>query len=137
MTTVAVKDNVIAADTLATGDTTFKVTKLFVTTKGVIGVAGAFGEALKFVEWYKDRRKKKPTFDNDSEFTALVLKPNGAVEMWDGALHPIPINQPVAIGSGAQYALGAMRAGVSAEEAVGVACTLDPHSAAPIESEEV
>lgn len=137
MTTVAVKDNVIAADTRASGDTTFKVSKLFVTKKGVIGVAGAFGEALKFVEWYKDQRRKKPEFGDDSEFNALVLRPHGRVELWDGALHPIVVEQPFAIGSGAQYALGAMIAGVSAFRAVEAACALDPHSAAPVEFEEV
>lgn len=141
MSTVAVKGNVIAADTKISGGVPMKGSKLFVTPKGVVGFSGTYSSGLRFVDWYRNQRKKKPEF-NDEDFIALVLLPHGEVEMWDDALHPWKVDPAevelgYAIGSGGEYATGAMRAGLGAVEAVEVACSLDKGSALPIESEEV
>lgn len=133
MTTVAVKDGVIAADSLVKHDVTYKGRKLFRTKRGVIGVAGALGEGEKFVEWYNDRRKKKPEYESSDEFSALVLRPDGLVELWDASMRGEVIDSGcLAIGSGAEYAMGAMLAGASAADAVAIACIMDPNTEGPI-----
>lgn len=133
MTTIAVKDGVIASDSLVRHDVTYKGRKLFRTKRGIIGIAGALGEGEKFVEWYNDRRKRVPAFESSDEFSALVLTPSGKVELWDASVRGEEIMTGcLAIGSGAAYAMGAMMAGASAPEAVKIACELDPDTEGPI-----
>ena len=61
-------------------------------------------------------------------FTVVVATELGIFEYID-SLRPIPLGvRKWAIGSGAEYAFGAMAAGASAKRAVEIACTLDVNS---------
>jgi hypothetical protein len=54
---------------------------------------------------------------------------------WGAEILPVlGLNAIAAVGSGGAYALGAMLAGKSAEDAVKIACKLDNNSGLPIES---
>lgn len=83
------------------------------------------------IEWLQagmpdEGRPEMPT--NPDSFTVLVATELGLFEYID-SLRPLALG-PLkwAIGSGAEYALGAMAAGASAKRAVEIACTLDVNS---------
>jgi len=63
----------------------------------------------------------------DSEVLAYNVD-TGELTHWCGNLSYIVIDAPTAIGSGAAYAVGAMAAGFSAMEAIGVAAKYDANT---------
>jgi len=75
--------------------------------------------------------------DLSDEFTRLPLVENGFYE-YKFPLVPIRIEGDCwAIGSGAQAALGAMYMGADPEEAVQIACAIDPYCAGPVTVERL
>ena len=70
----------------------------------------------------------------DRGFSCLWISADGAkVILIDGEMGPTEvIDDFVAIGSGAAYALGAMEAGADVVRAVEIACERDPSTSAPI-----
>lgn len=64
----------------------------------------------------------------DGDFGALVLRPDGKGYQCGSSCRLIPIALPMAMGSGMDWALGAMDAGASAEKAVLIATRRDPRS---------
>ena len=101
---------------------------------GQPAIAGGCGTVVfsnAVIEWLDrgapaDDRPEMP--GPDDSFTVLVVSENGAYLYCD-SVHPVPIGHiNWAIGSGQEYALGAMVAGASAKKAVEIACTLDVNS---------
>lgn len=131
MTCIAVRDGVIAADSQVTGDYVFGSTKLFRGKDSIVGFCGAMTQGLVFVDWYFNRSKRKPSLEHENEWSAIVLK-RDCVEFWDNSLRPIISDGFHAIGSGCQFAIGAMEAGCTAEQAVAVACRRDPYCNLPV-----
>lgn len=74
-----------------------------------------------------------PVLQDDEEFTALVLTPDKQVLMYDGnvALN-LGHNVPASIGSGSVFAIAAMDASASAEDAVKIAMKRDVYSGGEI-----
>lgn len=71
------------------------------------------------------------------DFSCLVWGPEGVL-LIDSELGPFYLrDRYFAIGAGAAYALGAMDAGATAEQAVQIACRRDPNSSEPIDVEIV
>lgn len=154
MTVVVVKDGVIATDSRVTveseagGIRMFHCEKLYkIPGVAAIAVAGESFSALRFVEWFRTRAakggKKKRDTDlimGEADFSALVLHKTGKLEEFDKWLIPEEIllgegkNQFYAIGCGAKAALGALHMGANAEEAVRVACKIDPLCDLPVVS---
>lgn len=58
----------------------------------------------------------------EDTFSALVLRPTGELDWYDGSCLRCPCSAPQAIGSGQDFALAAMDLGRSPLEAVEVAC---------------
>lgn len=150
MTTIAVRAGVIAADsreTLSTDEGGDRVTshecqKLFRFAAGtaresICGTYGMSSAGLVFLDWYESslkakRRPKAPQFDVEDDFGVVVLTRSG---LWhyDRFCRPEQLtNEFYAFGSGAKAALGALWAGAAAEEAVKIACRIDPWSAEPV-----
>ena len=128
MTTIAYKDGVLASDRRATSgsEPPMTVDKLYQLNNGaVLGFAGMLDEGFRVVDWinagmYPDEKPKV----QHSEFIYLTVDGPFYMEKF---LRLLPIVDPFfAIGSGAQYALGAMASGRSAAEAVEVASRFDP-----------
>ena len=71
---------------------------------------------------------------DDRGFSCVCISADGEqVILIDGEMGPIEvIDDFVAIGSGAAYALGAMEAGADVVRAVEIACLRDPSTSAPI-----
>jgi len=154
MTTIAFKDNTFAADSRCSSNYSSRHTtrcdKLHRLKSGaILGCAGAddtrglvalldniaSSELLPDTEALSDIRQNT---------TALLLFPNG--DLWQIEIDMIPyentdewnasvfqIKEPfAAIGSGEEFALGAMEFGATAEEAVKCACKWDLNSALPV-----
>lgn len=71
---------------------------------------------------------------DDRDFQCLAISPNGeVVRMIDGEMVWTDVlGDYFAIGSGASYAMGAMKAGVDPVFAVEIACEEDPNTDGPI-----
>lgn len=129
MTTIATDGKTIAAD--SQGCTSFivrhSVIKLHRIRDEVLGFAGEPPEIQKYIDWVRLHRPEEnaPKF-SDRFFGLLVRK--GSVLFEDDSLNPQVVGSPFAVGSGQEFAMGAMLAGASPREAVRIAIALDPHS---------
>jgi hypothetical protein len=131
ITTIAYKNGFLAADTASNlqGVITPGRTKIARRSDGVlVGTAGqcAFGDAFR--SWVlKNQIGAPPKIPDDSG--AFIILPDGTVRIWDPSegAGSFTIHPPFyARGSGREFALGAMHAGATAEEAVRAAIALDP-----------
>lgn len=147
MTTIATDGRTIAADGRITSDyiDTDNSMKLYVVkndkgqTTEIFGTCGDcdLGEAYR--EWVMGGKKAKArpewqVTDGDC-FEALHLHPDGVVYYVGGRnFSKIEVNTPVSIGSGALFALSAMKLGLDPAAAVDFAITLDPNSGGKVVS---
>lgn len=69
----------------------------------------------------------------DVQTTILHVHPNGTATLWLTRGKPIPVSAPFAIGSGADYAMGAMSMGAFASHAVEIASRFDPSTGAGVD----
>jgi 20S proteasome alpha/beta subunit len=138
VTTIAFRAGILCSDSLVTSNGMRDGRKQKICRVGRVLVAGAGSSAmcLRFQEWVRKGMKgSAPTDDND-EANGLIIAPGtpdplmlvfGTVGCW-------PVHAPfVALGSGGPFAMGAMQAGASAEEAVRAAIQLDVYSGGDIQ----
>lgn len=118
MTTICVKDCVIAADTLSSGGNYAQhdVKKVYRVGKDLwLGLAGMISRFPAYAEWFEAGREDCPP----DGVEALLMNRNGEVFLFEeGERDPIPSGKQAAIGSGASHAITAMDCGKSAKEAV-------------------
>lgn len=135
MTTIAYHLGILAADTLSTKGgikVSLEVQKIYRIGKYRVAISGELSPALEMFQTLKKMLKKetyefKNTEPMQENFTIMCVKDGenfvrifiSAAGFWekDGI--------PFAMGSGANFALGAMHFGATAEEAVRIASTLD------------
>lgn len=153
MTTIAFKNGVMAADSMTSfGSTRFALhAKIYRLTSGaLLGTAGnsdsrdviALLDTCHSPEHLPSRQALEALH---SDFTGLIAFRNGGLWMvrcdWtteyaaDGiwAAQVIECSTPyLAIGSGSDFAIGAMAAGCTAAKAVEVACRFDAGSGPPV-----
>lgn len=129
MTTIAYRDGVMAADTLASSDgIPCRCTKLFRLDDGrVVGFAGNVEASRLFLEWLRIGGNKPSLTDADRKsFHALVMHPDGHVDEWETDRVGVTLEDPFyAIGSGRMAALAAMHMGANAVEAIEIARLCD------------
>lgn len=128
MTTVVTDGKVIAVDSQVKGQFVMQgpYQKLWRLDDGsVIGFCGHCTAWRPVVEWLNGG--EKPQFKK-ADFSAIILKPNGDLVYLDEEMHKEPIFAPYAVGTGSQFALGALLHGATPEEAVEIACKLDSDS---------
>lgn len=149
MTTICVdKDLNMASDSQSTQGgmrTSTTVKKIFELNGYVVGFAGRYAEALKFIEALADiveheivqsgtyLQIPQPVIEQMDEFNALVITPAGTVLMYEGSSHCYPVEVPVAIGSGSDYAWTALECGKTASEAVEIAMKFDVFSGGDVQ----
>jgi ATP-dependent protease HslVU (ClpYQ) peptidase subunit len=138
MTTIAFKDGIMAADTQQMGAYIDRIEAIKVRMLAshnrqiLIGLAGDPANLILFCKWYSNGCKDKDKFEMG----------NNEVLFYDGIdlLHysskfvGVQVGEFGAIGSGAEYAMGAMMNGASAEDAVEIACALDNNSGLPVKT---
>jgi hypothetical protein len=137
MTTIAWSGVTLASDRQITDNGRPMVgTKIWrIKVKGkvyLLGCCGGYGAALKFIEHFKKNGFSRLPEIRDT--SVLIIGKDGA---WsyeeDGTLSPMN-ESPWGIGSGGDYALGAMMAGATAEEAVAIGIELDVNSGLGIDT---
>lgn len=150
MTTIAYRDGIMAAEGKMTlGDMVIKLDteKVFWVNNHLVGVCGRARAINTFVTWLQKMTDYHivnqevgelvdlvpPALEDDEGYSALVVTPSRQVLMYEGNT-PIDmgLDVPMSVGSGSYFALAAMKAGNSAEEAVKVACELDVYSGGEI-----
>ena len=150
MTTIATKDGIIVGDArMSLGATIIKddTVKVFNVNNHLVGVCGAARSISTFVSWLQKHTDYRmvseqvgdlvdlipPVLEQDSDYTALVVTPDKQVLLYESGI-PIDMGNDVhmAIGSGGDFALAAMDAGLSAEEAVKIAMKRDVYSGGTI-----
>lgn len=143
MTTIAYRNGIMAADSgcFNAGLYEGEVDKISILPDlGVLGCCGEYGAILKVVEWLTSGGKpsEKPRLSRDSEFAGLLVKWDGEVVHYQIGLRPLRMAAEFhAIGSGRHLAIGAMAAGVSAEQAVRIACHYDQMSMEPVSTQAI
>lgn len=145
MTTVAIRQGVMAADSCETyesdggGHYVGQCRKLFRKGDAILATFGESTAGMVFVDWYGTNKKApRDTFLNaDSEFGVVVLTPDG-VFLYDKWCRAERLEgEFFAFGTGAKVALGAMHAGASAAEAVRIAALVDLYTRGPVITETV
>jgi len=115
----------MAADARVSGMPMFVTDKIFRVNGSLIGGAGRMEHILRFVEWRRNP-DSKPTFSDSAEFEILELTSDGKIIWWGVEMVAIPIKGDCyAIGSGANFALGAMSMGASPQQAIQIASKWD------------
>jgi len=134
MTTIAYKDRKIASDC---GITSYNhvadgFMRKFVNKNGVFALAaGNVSVVSHFLDWFKDGCKG--IYHNKGDDADLmIITPDGKAVIFAGTYMSLSKCDCIAIGSGAQIAIGAMYAGASALEAVKIARKVDAHTFGPI-----
>lgn len=135
MTTIAIDKNTIASDSQATGAFIHAkgFTKIYRikegNSKGLWGFAGnatniqAIAHGLR--EGYPLDTLSPSFFDDVS---AVWIDNEGTVTAFADSPIGMEVHVPFSIGSGSQFAIGAMNAGASAKQAVEIAKELDPYT---------
>lgn len=145
MTTIAVRNGIMAADSCEThelddgGHYVGQCRKLFRKGDAVLGTYGESTTGMVFVDWYGSRRKcpREMLVNADAEFGVIVLSPAG-IFLYDKWCRAERLEGDFfAFGTGAKVALGAMHAGASAEEAVRIASLVDLYTRGPVITETV
>lgn len=128
MTTIATDGRTVAADGLACfGSEVISTTAQKITVCGgrIYAVSGAGGMVKALVDWIEmgaSPSSMPPVSDKSSGFSLLVIGPGPDERFFysDVCPYPQPVPPVFAFGSGADFALGAMHAGLSPEEAIGM-----------------
>jgi len=131
VTTIACDGKSMAGDSLITanGEIVGNTTKVQRTDDGrIFGASGSIVDITRFAKWMHGA--EAPELSED--FCALILMPNGKVYYVGNKLEPSEYIVPQAIGSGADFAIGAMLAGQSPHEAVEIAMQRDTRTGGEI-----
>lgn len=141
MTTIAYRAGVIASDTLVSDDGSHvgQTRKIRRFREGCLtGAAGDMAVCQAFLNWIPkqlDFMKSRFELHSDENFGAFVFDPMiGHIIRFSGHGRPLMVSAEfVALGSGADFAMGAMAHGATAVEAVRAAMHLDPWTGGNIE----
>ncbi|RWB95563.1 MAG: hypothetical protein EOQ56_27840 [Mesorhizobium sp.] len=144
MTTICYRDGVLAADSRAYAGDKMPMgykTKIHRLKGGYLVGASSrdVGTTDAFVDWCaghanKGKHPGLQGHQHEINVQGILVDPEGGVHYWYGQrCFSGPLKDDYfAIGSGEQFAYGAMKAGASAEEAVRIASECDSYTGGPI-----
>jgi ATP-dependent protease HslVU (ClpYQ) peptidase subunit len=133
VTTIAYKDGVLAADRQSNwgGGKAGFVRKIGRNKAGdLIGLTGDCASCATFLTWFEagEQGEAPPMKVEDDDSFAMIARAGGAL-MLRSNRGVVELDAPYfAMGSGREYALGAMAHGAGAAAAVDIACRLDNSS---------
>ena len=115
------------------------VRKIHQVGQTVYAFAGSYALFGPMIEWHVKFIQSRhdtgeyipmpPLVGNDSHHSILwVFDLNGLTEFRTEVPYPVKLSLPNALGTGCEYAIGAMAAGTSAEEAVRIAARYDTNT---------
>jgi ATP-dependent HslUV protease subunit HslV len=128
VTTIAWRDGILACDKQGTWDNqkgraSFKA---IVTDDKVYALTGSLTQGLRFIEDLQNEIDPKKRTKLKGTVVIEFDRITGNILLWESRRIPLPIEDKYwAEGSGGQFAVGAMGAGASAEEAVKIAAKHD------------
>lgn len=135
MTTIAVADGVVAADTQLTGGNyAVRVEKVVrLQDGGVAAACGLWHKAYPAMRWLAEgERGDGPDFEGA---TIVIVRPDHTIWVAEESFPAYPIlNRTYALGSGQDLARQLLSQGKSPVDAVAEACELDAFSSDPIMS---
>lgn len=148
MTIVAWDGKTFAADKQSTiGGLKRKLSKIHKLDNGhLVAATGTTVDCIEYVKWYKkvcaateDERVFFPTWTGNDKPWLMVVTPWKGIYLYTGCDTYIDYseNDIFAVGSGSEYAMGAMRAGATAKEAVLIASEFDTHCGMGVDSIEL
>lgn len=136
MTTIATDGRFMGADGLVhdhcdtiVGSDAQKVFRL--TDGRIVGGAGNRADVNSWIEWLESEKQGACPIDSD-RFAGLILNLDGSVLWVDHKGREQETAVPCAVGSGQDYAYGALEAGATVKEAVEIACRRDLYSGGSI-----
>lgn len=136
MTTIAWDGKTLAADTLVSRNDAVSGYSVKAFKRGPVLAASCGSMALgqRFRDWFRSGMQGDvPLLALDDDSACAIIIHDGRIIEWSGQQVPDVVAAPFAAwGSGAPYALGAMAAGATAEEAVRAAMMLDHHTGGEI-----
>lgn len=155
MTTITYKDRKIASDgQISFGDRidNYSLKKVRKINGCLVGGAGRLSSVLQFFDWFQEWSDAQqvqgesphvkvfvPEGIDDEDFYGLVIFADEVIFMYEGGKKSYQMtgSPHYAIGSGSDYALAAMDAGASADEAVAIAMARDVYTGGEIFIEEL
>ena len=125
MTTIVANLEGMASDTRVTGGPMFNTTKVRRIKDSLYGGAGNLSQILKMFLWFENP-DQAPSWKEAPDFHILQVSPQGLF-VWESEMIAIQIDTPFyAIGSGSEYAMGALACGATLQKAVEIASLFDP-----------
>lgn len=134
MTTIVWDGVSMAADRMSVSGCTgnSRITKIRKIRGFLVGFSGSAYIGLSLLDWFGSGADKESYPGNDEgedSGSLLVITPDRKIIVYEGRGVPIEFNHSMhAIGSGSEFALGALAMGATAERAVEVASMLDVYS---------
>ena len=117
------------------GTMSFKTQKIHRIGNSLWGTTGDFNNALKFLDWVRSGAKDDGPSFNSEDFCVVELCADGLF-IWDESLtRQVVLEEFLALGSGASYAVGAMEMGATPEQAIEIASRGDPATALPLDKQ--
>ena len=150
MTTILVKDNKMYGDGQCTGQhiSSYTTKKIANFGSAIVGGAGRWASVVKFHQWVYEiltaqAAQEDHPFANvmmpedmvEDDFIGVVLYPDGVVIMFEGCKNPYEHEQPLAIGSGADFAIACAHNGLDGETCIKTAIHFDTGSGGEIQVE--
>jgi ATP-dependent protease HslVU (ClpYQ) peptidase subunit len=131
MTTVVWYKGLLVADKkVSDGNYQTSVTKIRRAGNELVAVAGGWDKAQVLFQWVAKGRKERdyPEFqDTEAWVDLLVIDKDGQAWLYNRHSVPMKIEKlPFVMGSGGNYAAGALAAGATPQEAVEIASRFDP-----------
>lgn len=133
MTTIATDGRSMAGDGISTHHDMIadrQLEKVWRLNDGrIVGCAGDRADALAFRDWLNGGERPKIK----RRFEGLALSPDGALTFYnETCLEGMPAEAPAAVGSGMDFAVGALDNGATAQRAVEIAAGRDIRSGGKI-----
>lgn len=122
MTTIVATKTAIYADTQCSYSVPFKVRKVERIGDSLYAGAGDMDDLQRFFSWRRDGGKA-PAFDDGLDVLEVC---SDGMFIWGRKLVRLHVDEEVyAVGSGSQYAMGALAMGATPKQAMAVAASLD------------
>lgn len=133
MTTIIATREALYTDSLCNYTVPFRVRKAVRVGACIYGASGDdLDSFIKFIEWLRDEAPK-PKMPGDEDFDVLEVS-KGGIYLWSRQLTRTRVREKCyAIGSGSQYAIGALDAGATPEKALALAAKRDSGTRLPMQ----
>lgn len=122
MTTIVATKQAIYADTQCTYSVPFNVNKIARIGDSIYAGAGDMDDLQRFFSWRRDGGDR-PVFEDGIDIIEVCSE---GIFLWGKKFVRLHVDEEVySVGSGSQFAMGALAMGATPKQAIGVAAKLD------------